>query len=197
MSDTAAERTELLEVLAQQRTALRNALPARYVGLESRATGKGIRALHRPHKGRPGRRPTDRSSPDGSWPALPWVRGCSSRVPLFIDSTDVDVAEFLLATLGLKVGGLPETSVAMMRSMLTHPEAAETARAALGQQVEQIGAVILDDDPRLRAALIIATMLGVTIGQQLLDIEELRDASADRITELLRPCFRALVGKRT
>jgi AcrR family transcriptional regulator len=105
-----------------------------------------------------------------------------------------DVVEFLLTTLGLKVGGLPETSVAMMRSMLTNPEVAQTARATLGQQVEQLGAVIPEDDPRLRAALIIATMLGVTIGRQLLDIEDLRDASSDRITELLRPCFQVLVG---
>ncbi|GGW70570.1 TetR family transcriptional regulator [Streptomyces lucensis JCM 4490] len=99
----------------------------------------------------------------------------------------------LLATLGLKLGGLPEGTLAMMRSMLTDPAAAEQAREALGRQIDGIGAALsAADDPELRAALVITTLLGVTIGHQLLGLPALRDAPADRIAALLRPAVEAL-----
>jgi AcrR family transcriptional regulator len=104
------------------------------------------------------------------------------------------LTELLLSTLGLKIGELPEASLAMMRSMLTHPEAAETARSTLDQQIEQISAAIPAEDARVRAALIMATMVGVTISHQLLSLDALRDASPEQIASLLRPCFQVLTG---
>lgn len=104
------------------------------------------------------------------------------------------LTELLLSTLGLKVADLPETSLAMMRSMLTHPEATETARATLDSQIEQIGAAIPAEDARLRAAIIIATMLGITISHQLLGLDALRDATPEQIANLLRPGFQSLTG---
>ncbi|MFG2630486.1 TetR family transcriptional regulator [Streptomyces sp. NPDC048473] len=99
----------------------------------------------------------------------------------------------LLATLGLKLGGLPDGTLAMMRSMLTDPAAADHARESLGRQIDSIGAALPEvDDPELRAALVITTMVGVTIGHQLLGLDALRDAPADRIAALLRPAFKAL-----
>lgn len=101
----------------------------------------------------------------------------------------------LLASLDLKLGGLPEGTVAMMRSMLTDPTAADHVRAALGRQIDGIGAVLPpSQDPELRAALLITTLLGVTIGHQLLSLPPLRDAQADHIAALLRPAFAALAG---
>ncbi|MET9353721.1 TetR family transcriptional regulator [Streptomyces sp. NPDC006617] len=99
----------------------------------------------------------------------------------------------LLATLGLKLGGLPEGTLAMMRSMLTDPAAADHARAALGRQIDGIRAALPEDaDPELRAALVVSTLLGVSVGHQLLGLSPLRDASADRIAALLRPALAAL-----
>src|SRR3954470_13687983 len=37
--------------------------------------------------------------------------------------------EELLARIGMKIGPIPQASLAVMRSMLTHPEAAQGARA--------------------------------------------------------------------
>jgi AcrR family transcriptional regulator len=108
---------------------------------------------------------------------------------------DEPLTEVLLATLGVKIGGLPDTSLAMLRSMLTHPEAAEVARAALGSQVDGIAASIDAPDARLRAALLTSTMLGVTIAHQLLGVESLRDADRDEIADLLRPCLQSLLGE--
>ncbi|MFC9618728.1 TetR/AcrR family transcriptional regulator [Streptomyces sp. NPDC056930] len=103
------------------------------------------------------------------------------------------LVDHLIATLGLKLGGLPDGTLAMMRSMLTDPAAADHARASLNRQIGSIGAALPEvEDPELRAALVITTMVGITIGHQLLGLDALRDAPADRIATLLRPAFKAL-----
>ncbi|AXE76725.1 TetR/AcrR family transcriptional regulator [Streptomyces atratus] len=114
--------------------------------------------------------------------------------PALPADTDGDaLVDQLIATLGLKLGGLPDGMLAMMRSMLTDPAAADHARATLDRQIGGIGAALPEvEDPELRAALVITTMVGVTIGHQLLGLEALRDAPADRIATLLRPAFKAL-----
>lgn len=98
----------------------------------------------------------------------------------------------LLATLGVKLGG----TLAMLRSMLTDPASADHAREALGRQISGIGGALpaCEDgaDGELRAALIVTTMPGVTIGRQLLGLDVLRDAPAERIGVLLRPAIAAL-----
>jgi AcrR family transcriptional regulator len=112
--------------------------------------------------------------------------------PSATDGADA-LVDRLLATLGLKLGGLPEGTLAMMRSMLTDPAAADHARAALGRQIDDIGAALPEgSDPELRAALAVSTLLGVAIGHQLLGLSPLRDASADHIAALLRPALGAL-----
>ncbi|MGI5493480.1 TetR/AcrR family transcriptional regulator [Microtetraspora malaysiensis] len=110
-------------------------------------------------------------------------------------SGDVDeLVEAVLARIGMKIGSLPQATLAMMRSMLTHPEAADQARATLDGQVAQLGSAIEAEDADLRAALMVSTMLGVTIAHQLLDLTALRGASPQKIAELLRPGLRAVAG---
>jgi hypothetical protein len=36
----------------------------------------------------------------------------------------------------MKLGGLPDAALAMLRSMLTHPDAAATARATIDKHIE-------------------------------------------------------------
>jgi AcrR family transcriptional regulator len=113
------------------------------------------------------------------------------EIPPFSGSLE-ELTEDLLTRIGMKIGPIPEASLAMLRSMLTHPEAADRARETLDGQVDQIAAVVSADDPDVRAALMISTVLGVTIAAQLLNLTALRDAPADRIADLLRPSFHAL-----
>ncbi|MEU0805567.1 TetR family transcriptional regulator [Streptomyces sp. NPDC005970] len=111
------------------------------------------------------------------------------------------LTDSLLASLGMKIGGLPEASLAMLRSMLTHPEAAEAARATLDRQITGLAAAMSAgheadheaQDARLHAALAVATTVGVTIGHQLLGLEDLRRASPEEIAAALRPALQALV----
>jgi len=49
-------------------------------------------------------------------------------------------------------------------------------------------------NPELRAALVVTTLLGITIGHQFLGLPAHRDASADHIAALLRPAIKALAG---
>ncbi|MFE7399047.1 TetR/AcrR family transcriptional regulator [Streptomyces sp. NPDC057557] len=110
-----------------------------------------------------------------------------------VDGDGDALVDHLIATLGLKLGGLPDGTLAMIRSMLTDPAAADHARASLNRQIGSIGAALPEaEDPELRAALVITTMVGITIGHQLLGLDALRDAPADRIATLLRPAFKAL-----
>ncbi|WP_199565049.1 TetR/AcrR family transcriptional regulator [Spongiactinospora rosea] len=110
---------------------------------------------------------------------------------------DEGVIEGVLDTLGVRLGGLPAVSLAMMRSMLTHPEAAESARAMLRAQIDQISAALPGQggggDSRLRAALLTSIMVGVTVGHQLLGIDDLRDTPAEEIARVLRPALSALI----
>ncbi|MFI7640937.1 TetR family transcriptional regulator [Nonomuraea sp. NPDC049400] len=105
-----------------------------------------------------------------------------------------EVVEQVLGTLGVKMGELPQSSLAMMRSMLTHPEAAVSARKVLGEQIDRLARAVAGEDARLRAALMMMTMLGVTVGHQLLDLDELRGVPQEEIARLLRPSLRALAG---
>ncbi|GAA0979247.1 TetR/AcrR family transcriptional regulator [Acrocarpospora macrocephala] len=105
-----------------------------------------------------------------------------------------ELVEYLLDTLGLKMGGLSQQSLAMMRSMLTHPEAAESARAALGAQIERLASAIDAPDARLRAALLTTIMLGVAVGHQLLDIEDLHDVPQQELARVLRPVLHSLLS---
>ncbi|MEO3875336.1 TetR family transcriptional regulator [Nonomuraea sp. B12E4] len=105
-----------------------------------------------------------------------------------------ELVETLLGTLNLKMGELPQSTLAMMRSMLTHPEAATSAKETLDGQINRLAEAISGEDARLRAALVTMIMVGVTVGRQLLELDELRGASPEDIARLLRPSLRALTG---
>jgi AcrR family transcriptional regulator len=99
----------------------------------------------------------------------------------------------LLTTLGLKLGGLPDATLAMLRSMLTDPASADHARAALGHQITAISAALPPTpDTDLRAALVITTLVGVTVGHQLLALDALHSVPTAHIAAALRPALKAL-----
>ncbi len=104
----------------------------------------------------------------------------------------VSAAEAMLTSLGMKISGMPETSLAMLRSMLTHPEAAELARREIDDQIQSLATSIRADDASVRAALLLAINIGVTVARELLKVSELQDASPATIAAILQPAFHAL-----
>jgi AcrR family transcriptional regulator len=106
------------------------------------------------------------------------------------------VAEQLLAALGEKLADGQSDVMAVLRSMFTHPEAAQEARAAMVEQQRRAAERIDADGPDLRAGLVGAITLGTVLGRHLLGLDGLRDASPQEVTALLRPTFHALLGAK-
>jgi AcrR family transcriptional regulator len=104
-----------------------------------------------------------------------------------------ETIERLLTSLNVKLGGLSETRLAMMRSMLTHPSAGQAARELLDRQVAAISSSLTTDDAQLRATLAMTTIIGVTIGRELLGVDALQAAAPQHVIDLLRPCLHALL----
>lgn len=104
-------------------------------------------------------------------------------------------AERLLDALRTKLVEEPTATLAMLRSMLTHPDAAEGVRSTLNSQQHQLSAAVSQDDAMLRTSLTGAITLGVVVARHLLQLDGLRDAEPERVAELLRPCFESLVGQ--
>ncbi|WP_433176944.1 TetR family transcriptional regulator [Actinoallomurus sp. CA-150999] len=104
------------------------------------------------------------------------------------------LTELLLSIVGVKLSELPQTSLPLLRSTFTHPEATERMRDAMTRQVEQASAVLPGEEAELRSALILAILFGVSTGRNLIGLAPLRDATPEQITRLLRPCIEALTG---
>lgn len=113
-----------------------------------------------------------------------------------IAGTPDQVAELLLGALGDKLTTEPSAALAMLRSMLTHPEASREVHEVVSNQQRQTADAIAADDAMLRAGLINAMSLGIVVGRYLLQLDGLDTAQPDRIAALLRPCFHALVHGR-
>lgn len=124
--------------------------------------------------------------------------GAAIRVDLedMVVGPEEELADRLLAMLGHKLEGEPEAQLALLRSMLTHPQAADGVRRALARECGQIvGSAIGGAEGALRAGLVSATTIGVIVGRYLLQLDGLKDADPKEITELLRPCFHSLVDQ--
>jgi hypothetical protein len=82
----------------------------------------------------------------------------------------------------------------MLRSMLTNPEAASAADDAITRYQTQIAQAIPADDAGLRAAIISAITLGITVSRHLIKSDELASADPAQVIELLRPCVLSLAA---
>jgi AcrR family transcriptional regulator len=124
-------------------------------------------------------------------------RGLFNRVTaggslLELSGTADQVTEQILARLSEMLANEPAQSLALLRSMLTHPEAAQTWREASDRYDAQISGAIAAADADVRAALVSALWLGVIVSRHLLGSPGLSDASPQQVIDLLRPCLRSL-----
>jgi AcrR family transcriptional regulator len=102
------------------------------------------------------------------------------------------VTEQILARLAESLASEPVHSLALLRSMLTHPEAAQALREGAVRFQAQISRPIPTDDADVRAALVGAVMLGVIVSRHLLNSDALTATSPQQVIDLLRPCLRSL-----
>jgi AcrR family transcriptional regulator len=112
-----------------------------------------------------------------------------------IGGTPAEAAEQILATLADRLASADGASLALLRSMLTNPEAASAASTGIARYEAQIAQAIPADDADLRAAIISAVTLGITVSRHLIKSDELATADPARIIELLRPCLLSLTAR--
>jgi AcrR family transcriptional regulator len=103
-------------------------------------------------------------------------------------------AEQLLASLADRLANEPVASLTLMRSMLTNPEAASAASAAIARYQAQIARAIPGDNADLRAAIISAITLGIMVSRHLIKSDELAGADPEQVIKLLRPCLLSLAA---
>ena len=104
-------------------------------------------------------------------------------------------AEQILATLADRLANEPTASLAILRSMLTNPEAASVISEGMARYQAQIAQAIPAGDASLRAALISAIILGVTVSRHLIKSDELATADPAQIISLLRPGMISLAAQ--
>jgi AcrR family transcriptional regulator len=106
-----------------------------------------------------------------------------------------DAVDQILATLADRLASEPAASLALLRSMLTNPEAASVASVGMARYQAQIAEVIPTDDASLRASIISAIILGVTVSRHLVKSDDLATADPAQVITLLRPCLLALAAE--
>ena len=104
-------------------------------------------------------------------------------------------AEQILAALADRLESEPVASLTLLRSMLTNPEAAAAARAGIARYQARIAYAIPADDADLRAAIISAITLGLTVSRHLIKTDELATADPAQVIRLLRPVMLSLADR--
>jgi AcrR family transcriptional regulator len=103
--------------------------------------------------------------------------------------------EQILATLADRLANEPVASLTILRSMLTNTEAASVISEGMTRYQAQIAQTIPAGDASLRAALISAIILGVTVSRHLIKSDELASADPAQIISLLRPGMISLAAQ--
>jgi hypothetical protein len=101
----------------------------------------------------------------------------------------------ILATLADRLANEPVASLTILRSMLTNAEAASVISEGMTRYQAQIAQTISADDASLRAALISAIILGVTVSRHLIKSDELASADPAQVISLLRPGMISLAAR--
>jgi AcrR family transcriptional regulator len=112
-----------------------------------------------------------------------------------VSGTPGQAAEQILATLADRLANEPVASLTILRSMLTNTEAASAMSVGMARYQTQIAQTIPADDASLRAALISAIILGVTVSRHLIKSDELASADPAQVISLLRPCMISLAAQ--
>jgi AcrR family transcriptional regulator len=111
-----------------------------------------------------------------------------------LGGTPGEVTEQILAHLAGSLENEPVQSLAVLRSMLTNPEAAQVISVGANRYQAQVSRSIPAADADVRAALISALILGVVVSRYLLESPGLAGAAPQQLIDLLRPGLRSLMA---
>ncbi|MGC0367685.1 AcrR family transcriptional regulator [Rhodococcus sp. 27YEA15] len=104
-----------------------------------------------------------------------------------------ELGERLLRHALSEVDRKDDRTMPVLRSMLTHPEAAHAVRCAImNPETSPWTRVLVGEDAERRSALIGTLVLGVLVARYMVHIPGVADVPAERLVELLGPCLRPL-----
>jgi AcrR family transcriptional regulator len=106
-------------------------------------------------------------------------------------SSDEDIESHLVDVLDVRLGELPPATRALVRSMLTAPEATRAMKAFLDERVVNLARAGRGQDADLRAALTVSSILGLVVARHFLELEALQHLTDDQIQRVVRPWLRA------
>jgi AcrR family transcriptional regulator len=98
-----------------------------------------------------------------------------------------DIETHLHDVLDVRLAALPPETRALVRSMLTAPEAAAQMTAFLNERVANLSRALSGDDAELRAALTVSSILGLIIARHFLQLDAFARASNAEIARVARP----------
>jgi AcrR family transcriptional regulator len=103
-------------------------------------------------------------------------------------------AEHLHDVLDARMGELSPETRALVRSMLTVPEAGASMKAHLDERVRNLSRSLEGEDTELRAALVVSGILGLTVARHFLELEAFEDVSREALVEAAGAWLEALSG---
>ena len=98
-----------------------------------------------------------------------------------------EIEAHLHDVLDVRLGALPPETKALVRSMLTAPEAAASMSTFLNERAANLSRAMGGEDADLRAALIVSSILGLTIARHFLKLDAFTQASDADIARVARP----------
>ena len=110
------------------------------------------------------------------------------------DDTGDDVAGHLFDVLDVRLGGLPPETRALVRSMLTAPEATRAMQNFLNERVANLARATAGPDAELRAALTVSSILGLTVARHFLELDGLTEIAGEQLETIVRPWLTAALG---
>ena len=109
------------------------------------------------------------------------------------DLTSADVPRHLGEVLEIRMRELPPATRALLRSMLTSPDAAAVMREYLQERADALARTSDRADADLRAAMLVSSILGLTIARHFLDLPALADLDPAAIEAIAEPWYAALL----
>jgi AcrR family transcriptional regulator len=102
-----------------------------------------------------------------------------------------EAADHLAEVLKVRAAALTPEMQALVRSMLTVPEASEAIRHHLDERIANLAAAIGGPDAELQAAVAVSSILGLTVARHFLQLRAVSSASDD---DFVRVASQALIA---
>jgi AcrR family transcriptional regulator len=105
-----------------------------------------------------------------------------------------EAADHLTDVLKVRAAALPPEMRALVRSMLTAPEASEAVRIHLDERIGNLAAGIGGPDAELRAAIVVSSILGLTVARHFLQLRGVSSASEGDLVRVASQALTAALG---